>query len=144
MWAEWEEQYPDHLSLHLDCVKSVHIRSFSGPYFHAFGLNTVLENMDQKNSEYRNFSHSFNGHIKISISLKVLVTVQKQLFHFFLQSCVCCQDLLIDNRFFELFPIKMWQQQQQNSICFNAIYPGWQGLAYCPLIWFLQQFLSNA
>ena len=34
------------------CVKSVHIRSFSGPYFPAFGLNT-----DQKNSEYGHFSH---------------------------------------------------------------------------------------
>ena len=31
-------------------VKNVGIRSFSGPYFPAFGLNT-----DQKNSEYGNF-----------------------------------------------------------------------------------------
>ena len=35
------------------CVKSVRIRSFSGPYFSAFGLNT-----DQKNSESRPFSRS--------------------------------------------------------------------------------------
>ena len=38
------------------CVKSVgafRIRSFSGPYFPALGLN-----MDQKISEYRNFSRS--------------------------------------------------------------------------------------
>ena len=34
-------------------VKSVRIRSFSGPYFPAFGLNT-----DQKNAEYGNFSRS--------------------------------------------------------------------------------------
>ena len=33
------------------CMKSVHIRSFSGLYFLKFGLN-----MDQKNSEYGHFS----------------------------------------------------------------------------------------
>ena len=42
---------------HLKCCKqslrkySLHIRSFSGQYFPAFGLST-----DQKNSEYRHFS----------------------------------------------------------------------------------------
>ena len=47
-----------------DCVKSVHIRSFSGPYFQAFGLrifpNSVRmwENTDQKKSEYGQFSCS--------------------------------------------------------------------------------------
>ena len=35
------------------CVKSVRIRSFSGPYFPAFGLNT-----DQNNSEYEHFLRS--------------------------------------------------------------------------------------
>ena len=35
------------------CVKSVRIRSHSGSYFKAFGLNT-----DQNNSEYGNFSRS--------------------------------------------------------------------------------------
>ena len=35
------------------CEKSVRIRSFTYPYFPAFGLNT-----DQKNSEYGHFSHS--------------------------------------------------------------------------------------
>ena len=34
----------------LHCVKSVHIRSFFGLYFPAFGLNT-----DQKNFEFRHF-----------------------------------------------------------------------------------------
>ena len=34
-------------------MKSVCIRSFSGPYFPAFRLNT-----DEKNSEYRHFSSS--------------------------------------------------------------------------------------
>ena len=33
------------------CVKSVHVQSYSGPYFPAFGLNT-----DQNNSEYGHFS----------------------------------------------------------------------------------------
>ena len=47
------------------CVKSVSIRSFPGPYFPAFGLNTIcpysvrmLENTDQKNSEYGHFLRS--------------------------------------------------------------------------------------
>ena len=35
------------------CVKSVRIRSYSGPYFPAFGLNTL-----QNNSEYGHFSRS--------------------------------------------------------------------------------------
>ena len=35
------------------CVKSVHIRSYSGPHFPAFGLNT-----DQKKYEYGHFSRS--------------------------------------------------------------------------------------
>ena len=34
-------------------VKGVRIRSYSGPYFPAFGLNT-----DQNNSEYGHFSRS--------------------------------------------------------------------------------------
>ena len=34
-------------------MKSIRIRSFSGPYFNAFGLNT-----GQKNSEYGHFSRS--------------------------------------------------------------------------------------
>ena len=37
----------------IHCVKSVHIRRFSGPYFSAFGLNT-----DHRNSEYGHFSVS--------------------------------------------------------------------------------------
>ena len=48
------------------CVKSVCIRSYSGPHFPAFGLNTeryrvslrMRENADQNNSEYRHFSRS--------------------------------------------------------------------------------------
>ena len=49
------------------CMRSVRIRSFSGPYFAAFGLNTesispysvgMRENADQKNPEYGYFSRS--------------------------------------------------------------------------------------
>ena len=43
------------------CVKSVRIRSFSGPHFPAFGLNTEVrmrENTDQKNSECGHFLSS--------------------------------------------------------------------------------------
>ena len=45
-------------------MKSVRIRSFSGPHLPAFGLNTerysvqVRENTPQKNSEYGQFSRS--------------------------------------------------------------------------------------
>ena len=54
-------------------VKNDRIRSFSGPYFPAFGLNTeryreklrispysvrMRENTDQKNSKYGHFPHS--------------------------------------------------------------------------------------
>ena len=60
----------DQLNLfNLHCLKSVRIRSFSGRYFSAFGLNAerhsisqysvrMRKNMDQKNSEYGHFSHS--------------------------------------------------------------------------------------
>ena len=41
------------LDLEQHCVKSVHIRSCSGPYFPAFGLKT-----DQNNSEYGHFLRS--------------------------------------------------------------------------------------
>ena len=42
------------------CVKSIRIRSFSGPYFSAFGPYSVWmrKNTDQKNSEYEHFSRS--------------------------------------------------------------------------------------
>ena len=51
-------------SLIIHCVKSVLIRSFSGPYFPAFGLNTerysvqIRENTDKKNCEYGHFPPS--------------------------------------------------------------------------------------
>ena len=41
------------VTLFLHCMKSVCIRSYSGPYFPAFGLNT-----DQNNSEYGHFLRS--------------------------------------------------------------------------------------
>ena len=41
----------------LHCVKSVRIRSFSGPYFPTFGLNT-----DHKNSEYGHFLRGVTSH----------------------------------------------------------------------------------
>ena len=48
----------------MHCVKSVCIRSYSGPYFPALGLNTekysvrVRENTDQNNSKYWHFLRS--------------------------------------------------------------------------------------
>ena len=52
---------------HFYCLKSAHIRSFRSPHFPAFELNLekyspylvrTLENKDQKNFNYRHFSHS--------------------------------------------------------------------------------------
>ena len=55
------------------CVKSVCIRSHSGPCFPAFGLNTerygVMRDEDQNNSEYAHFSRSvsiMDSHIVFS------------------------------------------------------------------------------
>ena len=44
----------------VQCVKSVRIRSYSGPYFPAVGLNTkrIQENTDQNNSKYGHFLRS--------------------------------------------------------------------------------------
>ena len=39
-------------------MKSVRIRSFSSPYFPAFGLNTERYRVSPKNSEYGHFSRS--------------------------------------------------------------------------------------
>ena len=64
-----------YLSIH--CVKSVQLRSFSGPYFPVFGLNTetskspysvrIQENTDQKNSVFRHFSR--NGHLQMQLDI---------------------------------------------------------------------------
>ena len=52
------------------CVKIVRIRSFSGPYFPAFWLNTVQmrENTEQKNSEYRHFLRSDQNNVGSKIA----------------------------------------------------------------------------
>ena len=55
------------LNIGIHCVKSVHIRSFSGPCFPAWRLNTeryfsvfirIRENTGKKNSKYGHFSRS--------------------------------------------------------------------------------------
>ena len=55
------------------CLKSVRIRSYSGPCFPAFGLNAerygVMRDTDQNNSEYAHFSRSvsiMDSHIVLS------------------------------------------------------------------------------
>ena len=65
------------------CLKSVRILSFFGPYFPALGLNKgrygvslriqseMLENTDQKNSEYGNFSRSEANHVIILLFLDI-------------------------------------------------------------------------
>ena len=70
-------------------VKSIYIRSFSGPYFPAFGLHTerygvkygkMPENTDQKNSEYGHFLRSdkrniFNWKLRLTSLPNVLMSV---------------------------------------------------------------------
>ena len=69
--------------LHSYWVKSVRIRSFSGPYFPAFGLNTRdtpylsvfspnLEDTDQKNAKYGHFSR-YVKYMQFPFSKKLLV-----------------------------------------------------------------------
>ena len=59
------------------CVKSVRIRSYCGPHFSAFGLNTerrsifpysvrMQENVDQNTSEYGHFLGSDRGVARIT------------------------------------------------------------------------------
>ena len=71
----------DMLILLLHRVKSVHIQSFSGPYFSTFGLNTerysvslriqydrMGENTDQKNFEYGHFLHRVSETIIVAFA----------------------------------------------------------------------------
>ena len=73
-------RYRLHLNTH--CTKSVRVRSYSGPYFPAFGLNMspylvrMRENTDQNNSKYGHFSSSdiISNSLKVSLkSLKVFL-----------------------------------------------------------------------
>ena len=61
------------------CVKSVRIRSFSGSYFAAFGLNTerytVFSPNYQTNSEYRHFSCSERLPFKRTTAQKMKFTI---------------------------------------------------------------------
>ena len=54
--------FEQHYHKQIHCVKSVRIRSYSGPYFPAFGLNTerygMWENADQNNSVHVHFLRS--------------------------------------------------------------------------------------
>ena len=71
---QWCIAFLEDLFYNQHFVKSARIRSYSGPYFPAFGLNTerysvslciqhsvrILENADQNNSEYGHFLRSAN------------------------------------------------------------------------------------
>ena len=98
-WSRKEKQHQTerHLVIDLDCVKSIRIRSFSGPYFTAFGLNMERYEValriqsecrkirTRKNSEYRHFSCSaglhncciisFNYDISLCYCIRAAVTV---------------------------------------------------------------------
>ena len=66
--------------MHLQPVKSVRIRSYSGSYFPAFGLNSVriLENTDQNNSEYGHFF--MHCYLKQTDVINRLEVLQKSFF----------------------------------------------------------------
>ena len=55
------------LRIPIHCGKSVRIRSYSGPYFPAFGLN-----MDQNNSEYGHFLRSDSCFLRCVCILKIV------------------------------------------------------------------------
>ena len=64
-------QHSDHKTwiCHMHCVKSARVRSFCGPYFPAFGLNTEMRgNRDQKNSKYEHFSGSYECQVYIQFT----------------------------------------------------------------------------
>ena len=74
------------------CIKSVRIRSYSGPHFPAFGLNTefcispysvqMRENADQNNSEYRHFSRSAESSV-FHLTLLTMAKQRKTMIQFF-------------------------------------------------------------
>ena len=45
--------------------------------------------------------------------------------------------------YWQKIQLQTYKNNKNNSNCINAIYPSLLELAYCPLIWSLQQFLSN-
>ena len=47
------------LSILSRCLKSSHIRSFSGPYFPTFGLNTEIYSVNREYCGYGHLPHSF-------------------------------------------------------------------------------------
>ena len=64
-WATRKTRNYSFICGHLQCVKSVRIWIFSGPYFPPFRLNA-----DQKNSEY--------GHFSRSVDLLNVISIQKK------------------------------------------------------------------
>ena len=58
--AEWRNYDRNGKDICSHCVKNVRIRSYSGPHFSAFGLNTERYGVDadQNNSEYGHFLRS--------------------------------------------------------------------------------------
>ena len=56
-----EDDVPPEILREYHCAKSVRIRSYSSPYFPAYGLN-MRENIDQSNSEYGHLLRSVYCH----------------------------------------------------------------------------------
>ena len=69
--------------MNIHCVKSIHIQSFSGPFFLTFGLNAdrMQENTDQKTSQYGHFSRSGRRDCSIVFFAKPFVTLNTPFFY---------------------------------------------------------------
>ena len=105
-------------NIHLHCLKSVRIRSKSGPHFPAFGLSIspysvrMRENADQNNPEYRHFSSSagcYQGYFKSETQIldKIMIS------NLWLQVNV---SHLHDHKFKHLFQ-DLFQDKTINPLC---------------------------
>ena len=117
------------------CAKRVLIRSYSGPYFPAFGLNMISpysvrmrENTEQSKSEYRHFSRSgcFYDHSWVPLTWNRrfwhIVNFGK-FYHFFTEK-------------FEIFEIQWWLRCCGKSFkCRLLISVACKVLLRLPLFW---------
>ena len=119
------------------CLKSVCFRSFTAPYFRAFGLNTERyfislciqsecgENTNQKNSEYRHILSSVNGKIITNSNQKCRICIlffpQFCRWHF-LFSVPISDSITLDIQNLQLKNYKCWFYE---VFCFNSIHMIW-------------------
>ena len=98
----------------LHCVKSVHIRSYSGPYFPAFEMNSakMRENVDQNNPKY--------GHFSLSVSMYP-INIFKWLFNDFFSFFICFFPMIMSLTF--LYVTVIESRYRKRFIVFFLCYP---------------------